>query len=71
MGHCKDCKWWKQNAHITGGDCNQPDVRLGYDYRDEPAPNWLRPNSVMVENDEGWAWHTGPEFGCVNFEAKS
>lgn len=27
-------------------------------------------DGVVVENDEGWAILTGPEFGCVNHEER-
>ena len=28
------------------------------------------PDGLMIEDDEGWAWVVGPEFGCVHFAPK-
>jgi hypothetical protein len=25
-------------------------------------------DGLWIENDEGWGWIVGPEFGCVHFQ---
>ncbi len=27
-------------------------------------------DGVLVEDDEGWGFETGPNFGCIHFESK-
>ena len=71
MGHCKDCKWRVEikddEVRAPAGflTCNQPKALLGYDHaKDMPV------DGVWIENDEGWGWFVGPDFGCINFEIK-
>jgi len=64
MNHCKDCKWWhKQNdSEHEIGICRQ--VRN----QDEHSVFW---SSLLGFNpDEQLDFCTGPDFGCVNFEAR-
>jgi hypothetical protein len=41
-------------------------MQTGYDL--EPAN--ILPDGFWGEDDEGWGFVTGPEFGCVHFTAK-
>ena len=45
--------------------CEQPKAFLGYGIDPDDVP----PDGLLIEDDEGWAWFVGPDFGCVNFEA--
>ena len=71
MNHCKDCKWWRKEEWYHSGTgilktCEHPKVKKGYGWNVDDVPR----DGALIENDEGWAWLTGPEFGCVNFEVK-
>ncbi len=71
---CAKCQSW--NPFREEGFTRQPDGfgscmseawKRGYGWpNDEPAPA----SGILVEDDEGWAFYTGPEFGCVHFEPK-
>jgi hypothetical protein len=56
-GHCKDCKFWEDhtNWHSPNGE---GDCK-------HPNPMW----KTLSLDDEGLV--TPPDFGCVQFEAKS
>ena len=56
---CKTCKYWD-----TEKTCGCPKMRTGYgtDLAD------LKPDEVLIEDDEGWAWVVGPEFGCIHHD---
>jgi len=81
---CGQCKWWKDPrgvdrvrasahglVHIAGreneifGSCASPKFRLGYGLGEALE------DEVVVEDDEGWGFFTGPHFGCVHGEAKN
>jgi hypothetical protein len=36
---------------------------LGYDVHKPPS------DAVVVEDEEGWGFRVGPDFGCVHFVA--
>jgi hypothetical protein len=61
IGRCKDCKF------RVAESCNNPKHLLGYAH---PADT-MAVDGLQIENDEGWGWIIGPEFGCVNFERVS
>jgi len=65
---CKDCKHWIESEHYSDvlHSCDHPKAKIGYRYNPDDIPT----DGVWIENDEGWGWFTGPEFGCVNFEEK-
>ena len=69
MNHCKDCKWW-----ITPGLCYRVVEDKGWKRCGQPIDDPFRspsPNGMFYEDDSGcYEFLTGPEFGCVNFEAK-
>jgi hypothetical protein len=69
LNTCKTCKWWdKDNKEgiVRLGQCEQPKAKIGYRYSEAD----IEDDGVWVENDEGWAWFMGPDFGCVNHEMK-
>ena len=69
---CKDCKYWNiamgESVRITTakraglGYCVCEHFRFGYNY----DPHEFLSNDVWVENDEGWGFYTGPDFGCIH-----
>lgn len=69
-GRCKDCRWWALTGPIETnfGACCYADSENGETYDDsmfaltgEKLPDGS-PETVMV--------FTGPEFGCVHWQAK-
>ena len=68
---CKDCGYWKRcsNTDYHGdfhlGECVCDKFSQGYGINPEKVPK----DGVLVENDEGWAFYTGEEFGCKHFQA--
>jgi len=67
MGNCKDCKHWMWHLELpseSARTCSAPKMLKGYDARSAPS------DGARVENDERWGILTGPDFGCVLFEAK-
>jgi len=62
---CKNCKYWAQYELYHFGNCSNAKILTGYQYDLNSLPN----DSALIEDDEGWAWYVGPEFGCVHFEA--
>ena len=68
MNTCKSCKWWVVNNEHEDElrTCEQPKAIIGYRWNPADMPT----DGVWIENDEGWAWFTGPDFGCVNWEKK-
>ena len=74
MIRCKDCRHWaKIEASDYHGDveseirgfCDSPKFIQGYGRRH------IDDDGVAVGEDEGWAFRTGPEFGCIHAEQKS
>jgi hypothetical protein len=68
---CKNCQHWTAaetgyEAQIGYGECGSPAVARGYG---RPAP--LPLDGALIENDEGWGFFTGPDFGCVHFVARA
>jgi len=73
MNTCKTCNRWKKaediNYHreslafeIGLGICTCD--KFDYSYSDmENTPL----DGVVVENDEGWGFYTGPNFGCIHY----
>ncbi len=65
MGQCKDCEFWNAGRCDTVG---MPDSGFGW----EQDPRILFDIGVDVDDDSGLqTWlRTGPEFGCVRFQAR-
>ena len=73
---CSRCKFWRQSvrdaAHPyvenTGplGLCDRWEKSCSGSFDKSAVPA----NGIVVEYDEEWGAMTGPEFGCVLFEAK-
>ena len=61
--HCKNCRWWDSD-----GECN----KVEWEEKGKPAPKMFQMN-IRVADDTGLDVHlmTGPDFGCVQFEAKT
>ena len=67
MTLCKDCIHWgkqpnRERRHTDSDhrNCMSPKFIGGY------GPANAKPDEVLIENDEGWAMLTGPEFGCIH-----
>lgn len=59
---CKNCIYY-----IGNNTCVCDKFELGY------ADNFsLKENSdcVRIENDEGWGFEVGEDFGCIHFQNK-
>lgn len=66
MGQCKDCKLWIPKQGTKLGTCDHPKHLTGYQWNPKGVPI----DGLVVEDDEGWGWFSGREFGCVNFETQ-
>lgn len=66
MGTCRSCISWKPYETSGFGTCDNPNWRKGYhiQYKD------MKSNQLIVENDEGWGFMTGPDFGCVHHKSR-
>ena len=58
---CKNCDFY-----LGDNNCSCKKFELGYHNSDD----FLKENKdcVKVENDEGWGFYVGEEFGCIHFE---
>ena len=71
-GTCKDCKWWAPN--YSGKDapmdgpfaCRHPKL----DHPDSELWDWCNPQDMAAADDGPAMILTGPDFGCIHFEAK-
>jgi hypothetical protein len=71
IGWCRDCKWSVPNtAYRDAGshmlDCECEKFVRGYWVKLDELPI----DGMHVEDDEGWAFTVGPEFGCIHWEGK-
>jgi hypothetical protein len=78
MPKCADCRWWQREQTHEGQpppydtvarglrECQSPHVLRGYGWNATDVPL----DGALVEDDEGWGIVTGPNFGCVQWEAK-
>lgn len=67
MNLCRTCKYFSSNLENYGapfGDCSNPNFVKGYNI-DRKS---LKLNQILIEDDEGWAFEVGPEFGCIHHE---
>lgn len=66
MKTCSTCKFWgKFSGHDAAPHlhaCACPKNCTGYHV--QSVPN----DGMLAEDDEGWGFVTGPDFGCVNHE---
>lgn len=68
---CKTCRWWGNPEYKNGGvvltgdfrTCGSPKIVYGY-HEDLPALD-----GAAAENDEGWGFTPGPDFGCIHHES--
>jgi hypothetical protein len=63
---CKTCKHFVSDDYKMPGSmtCECPKMKKGYCI----SLSELKPDEVLIENDEGWGWVVGPEFGCIHHE---
>ncbi len=59
---CGDCRFWKGEGTGRLGECESEKFKRGYNTLFDAVPI----DGVLVENDEGWAFYTGREFGCIH-----
>jgi hypothetical protein len=67
-GYCKDCKWW-----ITTGEWRYERHGLGTCELVNPLEEITDTSGIMACGDgydASGSFHTKPDFGCVQFEAK-
>lgn len=81
---CKECVFWskKKIKHDyqaedipSFGGCLSEKWRTGQHLSEtQPEKDWLDPemslDEIWVEDDEDWAFYTGPDFGCIHASAK-
>ncbi len=73
---CKNCQFWTTGPGMEdalrcpdgAGVCSSRQWRRAYGFDENTGE--FEPQQVTVEDDEGWAFFTGPEFGCIHFSAK-
>ncbi len=70
-GRCQNCRHVqhvkhvvRQGEHFDVLTCNHPKFLIGYGWSIKDMPN----DGLLIEDDEGWAWCVGPNFGCIHFE---
>lgn len=72
MNTCKTCKWWREGVDEPWqtpppnrfGRCLSDKFCLGYDDVE------LESDMVHVENDQGWGFWPGKDFGCVHWKKR-
>jgi hypothetical protein len=70
---CKNCKHWgtdDDEASDRMKSCDSPSHIYAISASDNDM-NRTPDNGMLIEYDEGWGMLSGPEFGCVNFEARA
>jgi hypothetical protein len=73
---CKTCCWWIpddstelwkpphcEEFDVPVKSCSCPKMFFGYNHDHASIPS----DGVLIENDEGWGWRTGPDFGCIHY----
>jgi hypothetical protein len=68
---CKNCKHWgngeDENDRLRTCDSPKHIYALNAnEYDMDRTPD----DGALIEYDEGWGMLAGPDFGCVNFEAR-
>jgi hypothetical protein len=61
---CKTCKYFSStdSSDASWGNCICPKFATGYNTN----PTDLDKDQMLVEDDEGWSFIVGPEFGCIH-----
>ncbi len=62
MNTCKDCKWWEANGEDHG--CGHRECNCGKVSEERTEIDSINGGS------EYYAVTTGPDFGCIHWEAK-
>jgi hypothetical protein len=81
METCKTCKFWPSGDGVSGlvkmsgeigepRECLHPKITRGYGVRwgSDVKDAEYTPDCAVVENDEGWGFMSGPDFGCIHHE---
>ena len=76
MNKCKTCRFYEPCNYGTWCKCEK--FIFGYGYLDDSEhhghhgdrSSWREhaDDEVAVEDDEGWGFVPGPEFGCIHWE---
>ena len=69
---CRTCKHWIERD-ATGHGCKSAKFHGGYGITHKQHEGRLLQilaDEVIVENDEGWQFQPGPDFGCVHHEVR-
>lgn len=70
---CKNCKHWGNDEGVDMGrlkTCTSSKNVYSFHAGDHDM-NRTPDDGALIEYDEGWGMLAGPEFGCVNFEARA
>ena len=60
-GRCKGCHYSEPANDTVLLRCLNDKFLLGYDVREPPR------DAVVVEDEQGWGFRVGPDFGCIHF----
>jgi hypothetical protein len=63
MRTCDTCKHYENNSLLWRA-CSCPKFIYGYGHKKTECD----PDTVCVEDDEGWGMVPGPKFGCIHHE---
>ena len=67
MNTCKDCKWWQDwRPKNTCGECVHSHTTKDWPMCDQVQEN----GEDDADGDGPYGLLTGPDFGCVHWEAK-
>jgi len=62
---CSSCLHWERQTNL--GSCSHTAFRRGYHIDTADVGR----DEVLVEDDEGWGFLTGPDFGCVHWKGNA
>lgn len=70
--NCKNCIYFSRIS-LFFGECVNSDFKMGYgpkftDYDEDNNYDNVHPNQILIENDEGWGFRVGQDFGCIHFK---
>ncbi len=68
MKRCKTCRWWSDDEQwwtpVGCFECLHPKITEPFGYEGDA-------NCLVYAYDEGGGFASGPEFGCVHWEART
>lgn len=70
--NCKNCKHFRRIS-VFQGSCINNNFKTGYvpkftGYDTDDCYDNVHPNQILIEDDEGWGFRVGEDFGCIHFE---